>query len=75
MAQEILREAYSRKDIAFVRATGSRGTHTYAVNTDPAYLTQVRDDRGATQHCNVRRVRIVDLWNQLDTVYAEKPAW
>ena len=68
-AQEILREAYTRQDIAIVRVAGSHGSHSYDVNTDPAYLTQVRSDCGGDAHRNVRKVRIVDLWGQLDTVY------
>lgn len=68
-SQEILREAYTRKDIAIVRVDSTYGTRSYAVNTDPAHLTQVREDLRADQHGNVRRVRIVDLWNQLDAVY------
>ena len=37
--QEILREAYTCKDIAFVRMEDSYGNRSYAVNIDPAYLT------------------------------------
>ena len=71
VAQEILREAYTRKDTAVVRVAGSHGDHSYAVNTDPASLTQVRADLRGDQHGNVRKVRIVDLWDQLETAYHE----
>ena len=70
-AQEILREAYTRKATAVVQVEHGCRRYSYAVNTDPAVLTQVRSDLRADLHSNVRKVRIVDLWGQLETVYDE----
>ena len=70
-AQEILREAYTRKATAVVQREDKHRRYSYAVNTDPAVLTQVRSDLRDDQHSNVRKVRIVDLWGQLETVYGE----
>ena len=73
--QVILREAYTRKDIAIVQVEHPYGCVSYAVNTDLAHLTQVRAHRSPHQQCNVRKVRIVDVWEQLDTVYGQQPPW
>lgn len=69
--QEILREAYTRWATAAVQLEHGGRRYSYAVNTDPAVLTQVRSDLRADQLGNVRKVRIVDLWGQLETVYGQ----
>jgi len=64
-AQRLLRCGYLRGEKVTVRS----GDHVYEVNTDISCLQQVRADRQEASQSNMRRVRIVDTAEILETMY------
>ena len=63
--QKRLRTAYAAGETVVVESGG----HRYRVDTRPGHLEQVRADRAAGMHNNVRKVRIQDTHDVLDAVY------